>query len=368
MIMKNKLHNGIISLWKFIFAIVILLFHCSEFYDGTRNSFFFGGYIAVEFFYVVSGFFFAKNILKKKSRKDKIGEETIGFMKNTISKFIPYILIAYILSILIISYDYSFKKSELINSIWNLLLLRQFGFSSMIISKQLWFLSGLFLAYMIFCPLLKRYGRNFIQLISPLIVILGLGYLSHNWVGLDHAYHIWDKFFYTGTLRAIIEVNLGMILYVISEKIKNVEYTKIGMTFLTIMGELLLVIVLLIIQFVDQPKHYDYIMLLFMSVALLIITTQKTYDYKALSNNFVFYLEKLSMPIFINHVFMIDFVNRILKLNGYTPEMKSVVVLVLTLAFSMLELWIINSRVYKRTIHKLKKIFIREDVKSSIDS
>ena len=105
-----------------------------------------------------------------------------------------------------------------------------------------------------------------------------------------------------------------------------------------------------------------------MSVALLIITTQKTYDYKALSNNFVFYLEKLSMPIFINHVFMIDFVNRILKLNGYTPEMKSVVVLVLTLAFSMLELWIINSRVYKRTIHKLKKIFIREDVKSSIDS
>ena len=62
--MKEK-RNGIISLWKFLFAIVIAFFHCSQFYQDIKNPFFPGGYIAVEFFFIVSGFYLAKKGLKE---------------------------------------------------------------------------------------------------------------------------------------------------------------------------------------------------------------------------------------------------------------------------------------------------------------
>ena len=53
---KNiKLHNGEISILKFLFALLILAFHLGGFYDKFNY-----GYIGVEFFFIVSGFFFAK--------------------------------------------------------------------------------------------------------------------------------------------------------------------------------------------------------------------------------------------------------------------------------------------------------------------
>ena len=64
-----KRRNGTISLWKFIFAVIIVLFHASAFYPNWNNYFVKGGYIAVEFFYVISGYYLAKNILNKKSIK-----------------------------------------------------------------------------------------------------------------------------------------------------------------------------------------------------------------------------------------------------------------------------------------------------------
>lgn len=61
--MKSK-HNGIISLWKFIFCIVIIGFHLNaiQHYKNTNFGFLYGS-IAVEFFFIVSGYLLAKKAL-----------------------------------------------------------------------------------------------------------------------------------------------------------------------------------------------------------------------------------------------------------------------------------------------------------------
>ena len=89
--MKKEKHNGIISLWKFIFACVIVLFHCNTFYESTPNYFVKGGYIAVEFFFIVSGFYMARKALKKQTKN----------INNKIN-LIPYTIIIIILSIILL--------------------------------------------------------------------------------------------------------------------------------------------------------------------------------------------------------------------------------------------------------------------------
>ena len=89
-----------------------------------------GGYIAVEFFFIVSGFYMAKKAFKKQTKN--IGKETIEYIWNFLKKLIPYILISFIIIFTIKIIYESHKTYEWINSIWNVLLLRQAGFSSLL--------------------------------------------------------------------------------------------------------------------------------------------------------------------------------------------------------------------------------------------
>ena len=358
--MKKEKRNGIISLWKFLFAIVIAFFHTNQFYDNQKSIFFYGGYIAVEFFFIISGFYLAQKSLSEKYDNSKITKESIKFILNKLKKIMPYILIAYTFSLIVtLIYNPLLKPNEIINSIWNLLLLRELGFKSIIILPQLWYLTSLFVSMFVLYPLAKKYKEKFIVFISPLIILFGLGYLNHNWTSLNHAYQIWNGFIYTGMLRGFIELNIGMLLCLIHYKLSNIEYTKIGKTILTILGEGLLICVLIIINYISAPKHYDYIMLLFISIAVLIIASEKTYEYKILSNNLFYYLEKLSMPIFINHVLIINCVDNISPLNTLQPINQSIISVVLTIIFSITELKVMEIIKNKKIGYKIKKIFIK---------
>ncbi len=52
---EDKKRNGTIDCMKFIFAIVVVIYHGSHFLGETRMAFH-GGFIAVEFFFLVSGY------------------------------------------------------------------------------------------------------------------------------------------------------------------------------------------------------------------------------------------------------------------------------------------------------------------------
>lgn len=358
--MKKEKHNGIISLWKFIFSCIIILFHGSSFYPNYDNFFVKGGYIAVEFFFIVSGIYLAKKALKKESKN--IGKETIEYVWNFIKKLLPYLIIAYIgIFITKIIFE-SHKTYEWINSIWNLLLLKQAGFQGIMMNNQLWFLTSLIIGMFILYPLLKKYKENFIYLASPLIVVLGLGYLSQTYGarGLDQAYHNWDTLWYTGTIRAIIELNIGFVIYLINQKLKHIEYTKLGQVLLTIASNGLLILVVLMTQFLDNARNYDYIMLLFIGIGITIMISEKTLELKFLSNKFVFFLEKISMPMYINHMFIITLLINITLLESVSLPIKSLIALAVTIIFSVIETFIINKNYHKKIIDKTKKLIIKQ--------
>lgn len=362
--MKEERHNGIISLWKFLFALVIAFFHGNGFYENQKNPFFYGGYIAVEFFFIVSGFYFAKKVMPEAYKKETIGIETIKFILEKIKSLFPYILPAYSIAVLLqIS---SLEPNQIANSIWNLFLLRELGFRSVLLLPQLWYLTAMLASMFILYPFLKRYKENFVFLVSPILIALGLGYLSYNWLSLDHTYQIWNGFTRTGMIRGMIEINMGMLIYVINQRMKTVTYTKIGRIFLTILGEGLLLMVLIITDYMDAPKYYDYIMLFSIAIAIQIIVSEKTLEYEILSQNLFYYVEKLSLPIFINHIVWIKFIDIESSLSKINPLNQSLLAVICTIIFSILELALFKCLKKKGLLQKIKKCFIKSEKENQL--
>ena len=93
---KNK-HNGKISLWKFLFALMIVALHLGFKYPDVTYRFA-AGSIAVDFFFIVSGYLFCQKCLKTKIDKE-IGKNTFDFFINKVKRFLPYIIFLWVISI-----------------------------------------------------------------------------------------------------------------------------------------------------------------------------------------------------------------------------------------------------------------------------
>ena len=84
--MKDRF--GKISLWKFLFSIMIIIFHVGNVLDYNKFRFNFrSGSIAVDFFFVVSGFFFCRKYINYEIKKS-LGEDSFNYLVNRTSRFI----------------------------------------------------------------------------------------------------------------------------------------------------------------------------------------------------------------------------------------------------------------------------------------
>ena len=89
MVIISARRNGKIEILRFVFCVLVLLFHAEGLVPGGVKlpgffSFFENGAIGVEFFFIVSGFFMAKSALKSPA-DEKLGSETISFMSKKIT-------------------------------------------------------------------------------------------------------------------------------------------------------------------------------------------------------------------------------------------------------------------------------------------
>lgn len=353
-----KKHNGIVSLWKFIFAIVIVFFHTNVLYPDFANPIFRYGYVAVEFFFLITGYYFAKNIFnKEKYNAEKIGEETKIFIFKKIKSFWIPIVIAYILNIILLIIYGQITTDQLVNSIWNVLLLKNVGLGNYRVMGQLWYLTSMLVSFQILYPLLKKYKENFIYLASPLIIVLGLGYMNFYCGNLNIVQNHWSGIVSTSLIRGFVEINIGMVIYFISRSLLKVKYTTFFKVSLTIIGEYLLIMVLLVTTFIDKAGRYDYVMLLMMSIATLIICSEKTFEYRILSNKFTFYLEKISLLIYINHLLFISLVSMAVPFRNMLPLHQSILSVIFTVLFTVIEERILKF-ISKIPKHKIKKLFV----------
>ncbi len=352
----NNNHNGIISLWKFVFCIMIVIFHVTE-RIPEQGNWMKNGAIGVEFFFLVSGYLMAKKALNVKENNVHLGQENIQYIWKKVKSFFPYILIAFICSFIVKSWYNEYSKSQIINSIWNLFLLDMSGIKSTPIVGQTWYISSMLISMLILYPLVRKYKKNFIYIMAPVIVILVSGYLSHK-TGNLRGPTTWMGITYKGTLRAFFELSLGTILYEISEKIKRINFTNIGKLIITLIEVVGFVSILFIVNIQNASNKYDFCMLLILSISITLAFSGNTLFYNFTNKKFIYYLEKLSLPIYLNHIWIIDLTTRLLKEVNY--DLKVVLVILVSILFSIICLFCVE-KIRNICGMKIKQIFIKEN-------
>ena len=257
-IMQNKApsRNGYIDVIKFIFAVIILDFH-------INTGLFPGGRLAVEGFFMISGYLMMKTLQKNRFPEDSLGQSTIRFLGNKFKGLLPYILpsslLGYVIVCLLYSRGISASLKRLPLLIFDIIPLRTAGFRGEYVLGISWYLASMFIALAVLYPLCKRYADKFVLTVCPLMAVLFYGVLSHFYghlaVGTDF---IENTLVNTGVLRALGATALGCLIYEIEDRTRGKEVTLRGKILFTLL-ELVGVIFLLCDMHFLPKSEYDYV-------------------------------------------------------------------------------------------------------------
>lgn len=358
-IKETKIHNGIISFWKFMFCLMIVIFHGQIFATSQEEILMIKGSIGVEFFFLVSGYLMTKSALKKQDDTTNLGKETLEFIWKKIKNFFPYILICHIMGLIVLSIYDTMTIKDYVLSLLDLLLVRMAGFKLTIVNGLTWYISAMLIAMIFLYPLIRKYKYNFIYIVCPLIVLLLGGWIDHTY-GTIRTPALWTGFAYKGFLRAIVELSIGSLIFVATESIKKINFTKIGKIFITIIEIFGFLIPFYASQFIPNSARYDFIMLIFLSISIALAFSEKTCEYKKFNNKLFYHLEKLSLPLYLCHVVLRTVINEMQLLANFNYYQKLLIFLVISLIIAEMMMFIVEKLKKKNYyINNLKKILIQ---------
>lgn len=305
----NK-HNPVIDFYRIIFSLVIVSGHACFLQgriegDYTHYVPFLGGYTAVEFFFLLSGYFLAqKAYCMSDTTRNAVRKKTWNEITKKIKSLYPAILCSYFLSV---GLCYHFNGGNILtyfkSSIGELLLLKAAGFvfpGYMNFLAAIWFFSALLIGILILFPLMARYKEYFSTIIAPLIVILGYGYFAringNITAAVDPASVISGDL-----LRSCFALSLGNIVYYVTSNTSSVFRTwKKAVKILEI------IIFLSLLYFMNEysSDYHDFIET--MLFAVLIFCTFKTeHSEKIFHNRCIQFFGKYSSTLYAVHFSLI---------------------------------------------------------------
>lgn len=314
--MKNR--NYTIELFRFIFAINIMIFH--YWLGGFSNSNYFrNGYIGVEFFFIVNGYFMAESAKNYKNSQVSVWINNIDYIKKRIKGFIIPCIIVQIFSFImqhIILFKNSFSIKQLIMDMlsfpFDILLLRQWGFCFKYYNGVTWYLSAMLVVMLVCFPLLIKYKEKYTHYIAPIITLSILGIFSHVDGRIDNTTAYWG-IIYKSTLRAFAIINLGVIINTICTKLLEIRIGKTQKNILLIIQGVSFFIPLYY-SIADIETNLQFECLFFMSIGIAVsFFNILHFD---IFNNIITKLGKMSLYIFISHYPIALYVMPYLKIRG----------------------------------------------------
>ena len=322
MSLTSSKRNGVIDLMRFVFCMVIVLFHARNLGGSTETALFGdAGYIGVEFFFIVSGFLMAKSAARRANEPlDSLGRETTVFIWNKIKPLLFFYVLAVICSYSCTVVTKNFTVSQSVHNfllgIWDLSFLRASGIKTYGLVRATWYLSAMFISMLALYPLLRRLKDQFTHILAPLITIFFLGFLSQKFGNLDQYVNHY-AFIFTGVMRALAEISLGCICYAVCEKLRTMNLTLFARILITLTqiagyGAVLY-------WATDLPmKQFDFVMVAFLAVSITLSFSGQGILVPLFHGSFFTLLGKLSMVIYLNHMWIKDLLAKLLpKSMGY---------------------------------------------------
>lgn len=307
---KTK-RNGKIELLRFVFCLGIVLFHLnyalysSKLSLGPHLSFFNKGNLAVEFFFLVSGFLLAKTALRPDTSDIPIGSQTVSFIKRKILAFFSPHTISFILTFSIVCIAEGIRRFDVVRTFIRALpgyfLLNKSGFSMKIVNGAEWYIGAMILVMLFVFPLCKKYKTLFTNVIAPVVSVFILGYLFHKYGGIANVkeYDVWT---FKCILRSIADICLGTTAYSISKKLSEYNFSLTGKIILTV-SELLCILFSFYFIISKENSKYGYLVIMALFTAIIIIFSNQSLGNDLFNNRFCRYLGRLSLPVYLIQTF-----------------------------------------------------------------
>lgn len=342
-----------LELYRFLACIFIAIYHFEWIYIGSPVHFQ-HFYIWVEFFYVLSGFFLARNIIANNSTVN----EPLASIKYTFSqalKLYPQYILAFIFSFGIACIVNDWEKKEVIINLfkakWEILMLQLGGFDKDIIgiNNVTAYISGLIIATLILHYLIQNHLKLFSNVIAPLIVI---GIYSHiiQVYGNLSQWLAYDNWFCIGVLRAIAGMSVGALAFICLNKVFACMQRK----FLFVINSICIVLCMSLVIFKNQISFADLLIFvpifaIIISITYINVTMNKE---KSKKDKIYNYLGKLSYPVFLVHYGICELLHFYLKGFSYyqiiVPYIITIIILAIILKKLSFLLQIITGKIIKK--------------------
>lgn len=209
-----KTFNGTIEFYRYIFTVVVCLMHLYYNFWGLGDLFG-GGYISVDFFFVLSGYFLPAACVKHQTAAKYTFMRYVGMFF--------YVISASLLGVLLASNGHLEDiPSLLVSALPDMLCLQMSGIFYLKSLGVMWYISAMVIAGFFISNLYYYNGskKKFIGLIGPAIVLIGYALIFHSTGNLDSVGQ--EGFILPlGLIRALAGMSLGVIVSQLSIEIKG---------------------------------------------------------------------------------------------------------------------------------------------------
>ena len=298
---KTKKRNGFLDFLKLVFAIIIVIGHGDTIYGtASSNKLIPLASFCVDFFFIVSGAMLLKSIEKQQQEKS-LGEDTLVFMKHKIKGLLPNYYIAWIVLFIILNIGKNIKTIifGFFKAIPELLFISMSGVPTQTYNGNTWYISAMLLSILIIYPLIRKNKDFFVKYIAPVVSIIGLGYIAHEFkciLVIDQ----WNGIVYFGLIRGIVEICMGCMTYELSKKLKNINLTKTGKILLTII-EITLYVVVLVMLFSYSFRNYCFVLLFALMISICITLSDISYSKDIFSREIFNWMGAYSYSLYLGH-------------------------------------------------------------------
>lgn len=297
-----KCRNGELDILRIVFAMTIVFYHFSCFYDINLYG---NGGIAVEFFFFTTGALMTKSDGEVVTPHEKILGKLYSFMVRKIKSFYGFYLFIVLIQLLCDVYfqHLTFSKTigKILYGIPNLLLLQVTGiqyYGGVDIGGS-WYLSAMIISLFVlypFCLKDKEISRN---IIFPIIGFVG--YYSLKYIATGDATS--PDFYLARIIRGISGIAIGAWGKGLAEKLENIPFNKAGKVCLTVLKWFCLYMALGYGAY-GLDSGYNALALMFCFFLLVLIFSNNTYSLKG--NAITNMLGRLSLVLYLSHFIIIS--------------------------------------------------------------
>lgn len=308
-----------IELWRYIFTIGVVVMHF-----GYYNGF----YIAVDFFFMLSGFLIHKSVCSLS------GADPMTILFKKVRRLYPEYVLAFVFMLIFNLRTGIFRSVPLENfctdSFFELFCMQMLHPYSSLVNGIAWYVSALVLCLPLLIYALYQFKRLYLWIVAPYSALLIYAFFASNWGHVDFGV-IWLGVMNGGLLRGFGALNLGVLAYWVYQYLsKKQRSAKIDNVLAGI--EITIFTFVMVWSWFNRQTIVDFIEIFLLFWGIILAFLEKGFLSKFLGNRVVAYLGKISYSIYLTQLLTLDFVRR---LQIASKVLEIVILIIFATVFGM---------------------------------